>query len=90
MTNKNIDRGTTDLGSVTHLFDKIYFVLILAAETTQVSDSTPWVRCASGNVYKLSHHMAPLSKATSGNCEIHKMERQGKFNRTRVRSLGGS
>ena len=51
---KNIVRGTMDPGYwvyiLNYLFDWIEFVFILASEIIQVSDSIPWVRCASGNV----------------------------------------
>ena len=51
----NIARGTTDPGyrvyNLNYLFDWIEFVFIQAAEMTQVLNSIPWVRCASGNVW---------------------------------------
>ena len=56
---KHIARGTTDpeywIFDLNYLFYQIEFVIvsILAAEITQVLDSIPWVRCASGNVFAL-------------------------------------
>ena len=51
----NIARGTTDPGyqvyNLIYLFDGTKFVFILAAEIIQVSDSIPWVRRDSGDVF---------------------------------------
>ena len=52
---KNIARGITDPGyrvyNLNSLFDCIEYAFIQAAEMTQVLNSIPWVRCASGNVF---------------------------------------
>ena len=49
----NIARGTTDPGywvyNLNDLFNWIEFAFNLAAYSTQVSDSIPWVRCACGS-----------------------------------------
>ena len=45
--------------------EPMHVELYIAGEITQVIDSIPWVRCASGNVLLFSHFDAPAAAPTA-------------------------
>ena len=64
-----------------------FWKLLLAERFTQVVDSNPWVRCASGNVcllYKVDVINAPMIMDDMGSINLHTLRKPLSYSPTEI------